>query len=56
MLTFLPLQHSLDLEATLTPAGTLDVGLFCPAAMLGLPEAEKALQELRTELEGFGSA
>jgi len=48
-------QHSLDLETTLTPAGTLDVGLFCPAAMLGLPEAEEALEELRTELEGFSS-
>jgi hypothetical protein len=56
VLTLFLLQHSLDLEATLTPAGTLDVGLFCPAAMLGLPEAEKAVQELRTELEGFGSA
>jgi amino acid adenylation domain-containing protein len=54
-LTSLPLQHSLDLEATLTPAGTLDVGLFCPAAMLGLSEAEKALEELRTELEVFGA-
>jgi amino acid adenylation domain-containing protein len=50
-----PLQHSLDLEATLTPAGTLDVGLFCPTAMLGLPEAEKLLEELRTELESFGA-
>ena len=55
-LTISTSQHSLDLEATLTPAGTLDVGLFCPAAMLGLPEAEKALEDLRTELEGFGSA
>jgi amino acid adenylation domain-containing protein len=55
-LTYLPPQHSLDLEATLTPTGTLDVGLFCPAAMLDLPEAENSLEELRTELEGFGSA
>jgi hypothetical protein len=55
-LTYLPPQHSLDLEATLTPSGTLDVGLFCPTAMLGLPEAEKTLEELRKELEGFGSA
>jgi aryl carrier-like protein len=54
-LTSLPPQHSLDLEATLTPAGTLDVGLFCPAAMLGLPGAERALEELRTELESFGA-
>jgi aryl carrier-like protein len=54
-LTFTPPQHSLDLEATLTPAGTLDVGLFCPTAMLGLPEAEKALEDLRTEIEEFSS-
>jgi aryl carrier-like protein len=55
-LTIFTFQHSLDLEATLTPAGTLNVGLFCPAAILGLPEAEKALEDLRTELEGFSSA
>jgi amino acid adenylation domain-containing protein len=54
-LTHTPPQHSLDLEATLTPTGTLDVGLFCPTAMLGLPEAEKALEELRTELDGFSA-
>jgi aryl carrier-like protein/NRPS condensation-like uncharacterized protein len=54
-LTHIPPQHSLDLEATLTPAGTLDVGLFCPTAMLGLPEAEKVLEDLRTELEEFSA-
>lgn len=53
-LTFVP-QHSLDLEATITPTGSLDVGLFCPASMLGLAEAESVLEELRRELDGLGA-
>lgn len=47
-------QHSLDLEATITPDGTLDVGLFCPASMVGLPEAEVLLQDLKRELQSVG--
>lgn len=31
--------------------GKLDVGLFCPEAMLGLEDAEGALEELREILE-----
>ncbi|KAM0721188.1 hypothetical protein Q7P37_003475 [Cladosporium fusiforme] len=47
--------HSLDLEATITPSGSLDVGLFCPAGMLGLPEAESVLAGLRSELDAIGA-
>ncbi|KAI6829033.1 peptide synthetase [Hortaea werneckii] len=41
---------SLDLEAALSPSGTLDVGIFCPEAMLGLEEAEGVLEGLRGKL------
>ena len=49
-LTFRVLQASLDLEATISPSGTLDVGIFCPEEMLGLEEAEGVLEELRRKL------
>lgn len=45
------LQHSVDLEATITPSGTLDVGFFSPEDMVNLQAAENALQALRQELE-----
>ncbi|KAI7219379.1 peptide synthetase [Hortaea werneckii] len=38
---------SLDLEAALSPSGTLDVGIFCPEEMLGLEEAEGVLEQLK---------
>ncbi|KAI7437587.1 peptide synthetase [Hortaea werneckii] len=41
---------SLDLEATISPSGTLDVGIFCPEEMLGLEEAEGVLEELGRKL------
>ncbi|KAI7241594.1 peptide synthetase, partial [Hortaea werneckii] len=41
---------SLDLEATISPSGTLDVGIFCPEEMLGLQEAEGVLEALRRKL------
>lgn len=31
--------------------GKLSVGLFCPASMIGLDEAERALEELKVVLE-----
>ncbi|RMY24915.1 hypothetical protein D0865_16364 [Hortaea werneckii] len=43
-------QSSLDLEAALSPSGSLDVGIFCPEEMLGLQEAEGVLEELRRKL------
>ena len=45
-------QHSVDVEMAITPGG-LDVGLFCPEAMLGLEEAEKVSGELGSVLEKF---
>ena len=33
--------------------GKLDVGLFCPEAMLGLEAGEGALEELKATLEKF---
>lgn len=50
LLTF-PSQHSVDLEATITPSGTLDVGLFCPSSMVSLQEAESVFEAFRRELE-----
>lgn len=43
-------QHSVDLEMTVTE-GKLDVGLFAPADMLSLEEANGALVELQELLE-----
>lgn len=50
-LTLVKQQHSLDLEATITPEGSLGVGLFCSADMVGLADAENVLGDLRRELE-----
>jgi hypothetical protein len=47
------LQHSVDLEATITPSGAMNVGLFCPTSMLSLQQAEDALEALRRELVGL---
>ncbi|GAB1738581.1 hypothetical protein NU219Hw_g3383t1 [Hortaea werneckii] len=41
---------SLDLEAALSPSGSLDVGIFCPEEILGLEEAEGVLEEIRRTL------
>lgn len=46
------MQHSLDIEMTVTD-GKLDVGLFCPASMISLQEAEDALAEFKALLEKF---
>lgn len=47
-------KYSLDLEATVTSAGALDVGVFAPAGMIGgLEGAERMLGELRREIEGL---
>ncbi|KAK5125699.1 hypothetical protein LTR85_011973 [Meristemomyces frigidus] len=43
-------QHSLDLEATVAN-GALDIGVFCPEAMLGLEVAEKVVEEMRLVFE-----
>ena len=45
------LQHSVDIEMTVTKDGNLDVGLFCPETMLSLPDAEKALEEFKGLLQ-----
>lgn len=44
------LQFSLDLEATVAD-GSLDLGLFCPEAMLGLEAAEEVVDEMRVIFE-----
>jgi hypothetical protein len=47
------LQHSVDLEVTITPSGAMNVGLFCPSGMISLQQAEDALEALRVELRGL---
>ena len=47
------LQHSVDLEVTITPSGAMNVGLFCPTSMISLQQAEDALGGLRAELAGL---
>jgi aryl carrier-like protein len=47
------LQHSIDLEVTITSSGAMNVGLFCPTSMISLQQAEDALEVLRGELEGL---
>jgi amino acid adenylation domain-containing protein len=47
------LQHSVDLEVTITPSGTMNVGLFCPTSMISLQQAEDTLEALRGELHGL---
>jgi hypothetical protein len=47
------LQHSVDLEVTITSSGVMNVGLFCPTSMISLQQAEDALETLRGELEGL---
>ncbi|KAK6395688.1 hypothetical protein LTR65_010708 [Meristemomyces frigidus] len=50
-LTFWPTpQFSLDLEATVAN-GALDLGLFCPEAMLGLEGGEEVVEEVRGVFE-----
>lgn len=46
-------QHSVDLEATITASGAMNLGLFCPASMVGLQEAENVLEALGSEMEGL---
>lgn len=39
-------QHTLDVEIAITKEGKLDVGLFCPEAMLSLSQASEVIEEL----------
>ncbi|KAJ4355223.1 hypothetical protein N0V95_003118 [Ascochyta clinopodiicola] len=45
-------QHAIDIEATVR-SGQLDVGVFAPTEMMGLEDAEKLIEGLKTELEGL---
>ncbi|UPX14186.1 uncharacterized protein EKO05_0004676 [Ascochyta rabiei] len=44
--------HAIDVEATIR-GGQLDVGIFAPTEMLGLEDAERLVEGVRTELEGL---
>jgi hypothetical protein len=47
------LQHSVDLEVTITSSGAMNVGLFCPTSMISLQQAQNVLEALRGELKGL---
>lgn len=53
LLLTIVLQHSVDLEVTITPSGAMNVGLFCPTSMISLQQAEDALEALGDELQGL---
>lgn len=50
---FFALQHSIDLEMTITKSGELDVGLFAPEDMLGLSDATQLIKHLKAIVESL---
>ena len=48
------LQPSIDVEASITEDGALDIGIFGPQDLVNLEEAEGILEMIKKELSDVG--